>query len=106
MEVFLDFGLFELVAALGLSFLARRIYSRLLPGSIFLLASILLPVVAIVLARGEFERWICLAILITALVNGAVIAANIQKGQVPALHVAFKRSLKTRGREGAAGTDK
>lgn len=85
MEIFVDFGMFELIAAIGISAVARWVYSHRAFGAIFLLASVGLPASAIFLSGDEETRWIAAASLVTALVNVSVIAAVLQRGDVPAL---------------------
>ena len=85
MEIFVDFGLFEFIAAIGLAAVARKIYSNRVVGGIFLLASVALPAAAIFWASGEGGRWFGAASLGTALVNASVVAAALQRGDVPAL---------------------
>ena len=53
MEIFVDFGMFELFAALGISAVARRVYARRTTGGLFLLASVILPTVTIFMSVDE-----------------------------------------------------
>lgn len=85
MEVFLDFGLFEAVAAIGLSAVARRVYANRVAGGIFLFASVLLPAATIFWLSGETGRWLGAASLGAALVNASVVAAALQRRDVPTL---------------------
>jgi hypothetical protein len=85
MEVFVDFGIFEFIAAIGISAIARRVYSHRMFGGLFLLASLALPAVAIFLSANDEMRWLTAASLATALVNASVIVAVLQRGDVPAL---------------------
>jgi hypothetical protein len=85
MEIFVDFGMFELFAALGVSAVARRVYAHRTVGSVFLLASVVLPALAIFLSANEEVRWLAAGSLVTALVNASVILAVLQQGPVPAL---------------------
>ena len=85
MEIFVDFGLFEFAAAVGLSAVARKIYANRVLGGAFLLVSVVLPAATIVWAAGEEGRWLGAASLAAALVNASVVAAALQKGTVPAL---------------------
>lgn len=87
MEPFVDFGLFELLAAVGLSAVARRIYSRRVAGILFLALSAALPITALFWIPTEQGRWIGAAALVTALVNASVAAAAFQHGHVPVLEL-------------------
>ena len=85
MEVFLDFGLFEVVAAIGLAALSRVIYSRRATGLVFLAASVAAPAALLLRPAAAQARWRAAAALATALVNGVVILAALQQGDVPRL---------------------
>jgi len=90
MEVFFDFGLFEIMAALGISLVARTVYSRRLARVLFPVVSVALPCLLVFLADTEPLRWLAAACLVTVLINLSVVLGALQQGRVPTL--SFSRS--------------
>ena len=82
MEIFVDFGLFELFAALGLAAVGKAIYRRAWLAFAFLAASIFAPLALIFLGSGELPRWLAAVALGTALVNATVIFSAQRAGRL------------------------
>lgn len=82
MEVFVDFGLFELIAALGLAAAARAIYSNRALRVAFLALSVCAPAALVFMVGTEVTRWLAAAALVTALVNGTVIVTALRRGDL------------------------
>ena len=79
MEVFVDFGLFELLAATGLALIARRVYTRRWSTATFLILSVAAPIVLLFFVGENFVRWIAVICLATALVNVSLIFLLIRR---------------------------
>ena len=101
MEVFVDFGLFELMTAVGASIVARKIYAHWLSGGLFIAVSLALPAAVIVVAGNEPVRWLGAACFVTAIVNISVVIAVRLQGEVPALSVPRNRAAKQTSRSGS-----
>jgi hypothetical protein len=96
MEIFVDCGLFEVIAALGLAAASRTIYSRKLAGITFLVVSIAAPILLVIVVSSPRERWLAVVCVATTLVNAAVIAAVLQSGEVPQLKLSNKAGRRVR----------
>lgn len=79
MEVFVDFGLFELLAAAGLAIVARRVYMRRWSTLTCLILSLIAPVLLIFFAHESLLRWIAVICLATTLINCSLISLLIHR---------------------------
>lgn len=79
MEIFVDFGLFELLIAVGLASLSRKIFSGRLSGVLFLVFSALAPVALLLVARTELLRWLAVVCLVPALINVTALAVIMRR---------------------------
>lgn len=84
-EIFVDFGLFELVVALGLSAASRAIFSHRRAGVAFLVVACAAPIALVVIESHERARWVAAVALATALVNVATIATLMRRYDLGAL---------------------
>jgi hypothetical protein len=84
-EIFVDFGLFEMIVALGLAAASRTIFSRRWMAVCFLVFACAAPVALIVVAGNELVRWMAVACLVPALVNVATIATIMRRHDLAAL---------------------
>lgn len=82
MEIFVDFGMFEVFGALGLAALGRTIYRRPWLAFGFLAVSVIAPLILIFLGSGELLRWLAAIALSTALVNASVIVSAHRAGRL------------------------
>jgi hypothetical protein len=79
MEIFVDFGLFELFVALGLAAASRVVFRRRWLAVLFLIWAALAPIALIFVARDEVVRWIAVTGLVPALVNVATLAILLKR---------------------------
>jgi hypothetical protein len=91
MEIFIDCGLFEVVAVVGLGAIARAIYSRRVVGIAFLVLSAAAPLVMLEMVSGPKLRWAGAVSAGMALVNVGVVAAAMQEGRIPRLRLQRRR---------------
>ena len=85
MEIFVDFGLFEFLAATGIALVARNIYTRRWAGFAFLIISLVAPIFLIFFATEGLARWIAVICLATSLVNVALIFMLIRRWDMATL---------------------
>ena len=85
MEVFVDFGLFELLAAAGLAVVTRKIYSRRRLGLACLGLSLIAPLALVFVAHEGWGRWLAVICLVTSLVNASLIFSLIRRGNLIAI---------------------
>ena len=79
MEVFVDFGLFELLAATGLVLTAKTIYTRAYLAFTCLIISVLAPIAMVFFVHEGFVRWLAGLSLATALINVSLIFLLIRR---------------------------
>lgn len=79
MEIFADFGLFELALASGLAALGRLVLARRPVGLAFTAASVLAPVLMLFAAPEGRVRWLAAVCLGTALVNAWIIGTILRR---------------------------
>lgn len=92
MEIFIDGGLFELFAVLGVAALAKAVYARRWLAIAFLAVSVATPAVLLFMVHGEAARWLAALCLATALVNTAVVLGALQRGDVPTVTLRLKKA--------------
>jgi hypothetical protein len=85
MEVFVDFGLFELLAAAGLAIVARKVYTKRWLALAFLVLSLLAPVLLVFFANQNFLRWLAAGCVATTLVNVSLIFLLIRRWDMSTL---------------------
>ena len=85
MEVFVDFGLFELLAAAGLAFISRKIYTSRWLGLGCLSLSLAAPLALVFITPEGWGRWLAVVCLVTALVNASLIFSLIRRGRLAAV---------------------
>jgi hypothetical protein len=81
-EIFVDFGLFELLAVSGIVMLARAIHRRPLTRRIVLALSVLAPAAVVLLVSDQTVRWIAAVALGTSALNTSfIVTMNRQSAE-------------------------
>lgn len=83
MEIFVDFGLFEILALAGLAAIARRIYARPYLGLASLALSVVAPAILALLAPDGWLRWVAVACVATSLINASLIVGFLRQPPQP-----------------------
>lgn len=73
MEPIVDFGLFEVAAASGLAWIARKICVRRGLRIAFTFVCVTAPAALVFVSRDELSRWLAALSLMTAIVNAAAL---------------------------------
>ena len=81
-ELFIDFGLFELLAASGLVAIARAIDARPIARGITLAMSVAAPFALLWMVPGEGARWLAALAFGTSLVNASIIVTTRNRTSV------------------------
>ena len=98
MEIFVDFGLFEIFGVLGLAMVSRALYARRSMGLLVLILSVLAPLILIFVVPEGPVRWLAVLTLGLGLMNAVVVlGALLSVGGVPALLERFRQSNRERG---------
>ena len=92
MEVFVDFGLFELLALTGLAALGRLVFRRRVTRVAWLALSIVAPLFLVFWSPNEAGRWMATVALTTTLVNVAVLL-RVYADQVPTSATAVRHAV-------------
>lgn len=77
MEIFIDFGLFELLAATGVAAVAKKIHERPFSRWTAIVLSVAAPAVLVFVTSTETSRWIAAIALATSLVNAIALAKAV-----------------------------
>jgi len=85
MEVFVDFGLFELLAVAGLAIVARKVYTRRWLALACLILSLVAPIVLVFITNEGLIRWVAVVCLATSLVNASLIFLLIRRWDMSTL---------------------
>jgi len=87
MEPFVDFGLFELMAATGLAVLAKWVFARKALAIAVVLTSVAAPLTLLIVAASETGRWLAVVALATAIINATALLDVLRQR-----HGALRRS--------------
>jgi hypothetical protein len=90
-RISVDFGLFELFATLGLSALAKKIYSQRFRRAPFLIVGVALPALLTFVAGFEEARWLAAGCLGPRRSPSAWSSVALRKGDVPTPTLALRR---------------
>ena len=80
MEVFVDFGLFEVLAITGLAALGRAAYKRPVTRWLLVVISIAAPAAILFLATTELVRWLAAVAVACSLISTSMIVNVVLRG--------------------------